>query len=200
MERVRQVLKWNQRSELVKTVFVLGLVVVGTLSGYGLFMLAMGTSSPLVVVTSGSMEPTLYRGDLLAIQHRNAEDINLLDVVVYLDTQSIWGSEGPIVHRVVQIEVVNGTYHFYTQGDNNAVMDPGDRTIDEIVGVVVGVVPWIGNISLFLRTTEGMILTAVIFVLILIVPEFVCTEEEEEATSGSDHDSQEQPRAPDPLS
>ncbi len=178
MEKVRQRLRWNERSEWAKTAFLLAVVVGGTLGGYGLFMVAMGTTSPLVVVTSESMETTLYRGDLLILQARAQEDIHLLDIVVYQDT--VWHTDGPIVHRVVEIQIVNGTYYYYTQGDNNAMRDPGERTYDEIVGVVIGKIPAVGNVSLFLRTPEGFAIVIILFIIILVVPEFVCGSDDEE--------------------
>ena len=184
METIRARLKWNERSEIAKTVFLLSIVVIGTLGGYGIFIMSMGTSSPLVVVTSESMEPTLYRGDLLILQAKAPEDIHLLDIVVYLD--DTWHTTGPIVHRVIEIQEVDGVYYYYTKGDNNAMQDPGERTYDEIVGVVVSTIPWLGNISLFLRTTVGFVTMIAIFFVILIVPEVACKKEEsEDVHSGS---------------
>ncbi len=180
MEKARNYLKWNQRSEIVKTVFLLTIVVLGTLGGYGIFMIAMGTTSPIVVVTSGSMEPTIYRGDLLIIQTRAAEDILLFDIVVYQDTT--YHTEGPIVHRVVEIEIINGTYYYTTKGDNNSIVDYGVRTHDEIVGVVVSQIPWLGNISLALRSEFGIVFIVLIFIAIIIVPELVCKDDKEEET------------------
>ncbi len=177
MESIQARLKWKQRSEMTKTAFLLAIVVIGTLGGYGIFMISMGTTSPLVVVTSESMEPNLYRGDLLILQAKAPEDIHLADIVVYQDTT--WHTDGPIVHRVVEIQEVDGVYYYYTKGDNNAMRDPGERTYDEIVGVVVGRIPWIGNISLFLRTTIGFVTMIIIFFVILIVPEYVCQEDKE---------------------
>ncbi|MBD3157999.1 MAG: signal peptidase I [Candidatus Lokiarchaeota archaeon] len=178
MEKVRTALKWDQRSELVKTLFLLAVVVIATFGGYGIFMLSMGTTSPLVVVTSESMEPALYPGDLLILQGRPAEDIAVGDIIVYEDD---WHGSAPIVHRVVSIEVENGNYYYFTQGDNNAIIDPGNRTYDEVVGVMILRIPAVGHLSLFLRTPLGIATTAVIFVLILVVPEFACHEEEETA-------------------
>lgn len=180
MEKARNYLKWNQRSEMAKTVFLLTIVVFGTLGGYGVFMIAMGTTSPIVVVTSGSMEPTIYRGDLLIIQARAAEDIHLFDIVVYQDTT--YHTDGPIVHRVIEIEIIDGEYYYTTKGDNNAVQDPGVRTHDEIVGVVVLTIPWLGNVSLALRSEFGMVFIVIIFIAIIIVPELVCKDDEEEET------------------
>ncbi|MGV9169669.1 MAG: signal peptidase I, partial [Promethearchaeia archaeon] len=95
MEKMQDALKWEQRSELVKTLFLLGIVALATFGGYGIFMFSMGTTTPLVVVTSESMEPALYPGDLLVLQGRPAEDIAVGDIIVYEDD---WYGDAPIVH------------------------------------------------------------------------------------------------------
>ena len=177
MERMRQRLKWDQRTELVKTVFLFAIVIGGTLAGYGVFMLGMGTTTPLVVVTSESMVPTLEVNDLLVLQGRAPEDIAVNDIVVF---HAGWYADAPIVHRVVSIEEVNGTFRYYTRGDNNPSLDFGYRTYEDIVGVLVWRIPQVGGISLFLRTWPGMIFMAAVFIAILIVPEFVCKDKEEE--------------------
>jgi signal peptidase len=172
MQRIRRALKWNQRSELLKTGILILVVVGATLGGYGFFMLAMGTTSPLVVVTSQSMLPTLHVGDLAVIQARAPDRIGLGDIVVYEDTTYMVGTA--IIHRVTNIQVVNGTYYYTTKGDNNTSADPGTRTYSEIVGVVVLVIPELGNVSLFLRTPEGLLLIVAVFLAILLVPEAAC--------------------------
>ncbi|MCK5239991.1 MAG: signal peptidase I, partial [Candidatus Thorarchaeota archaeon] len=134
-----------------------------------------------------SMEPTLYRGDLLILQAKAPEDIHLLDIVVYLD--DTWHTTGPIVHRVIEIQEVDGVYYYYTKGDNNAMQDPGERTYDEIVGVVVSTIPWLGNISLFLRTTVGFVTMIAIFFVILVVPEVACKKDEESEVVQPDNPS-----------
>ena len=174
---MRQRLKWDQRTELVKTVFLFAIVIGGTLAGYGVFMLGMGTTTPLVVVTSESMVPTLEVNDLLVLQGRAPEDIAVNDIVVF---HAGWYADAPIVHRVVSIEEVNGTFRYYTRGDNNPSLDFGYRTYEDIVGVLVWRIPQVGGISLFLRTWPGMIFMAAVFIAILIVPEFVCKDKEEE--------------------
>ncbi len=77
-------------------------------------------------------------------------------------------------------QIVNGTYYYYTKGDNNPARDYMERTYDEIIGVVVGKVPAVGHVSLFLRTTEGFSVIFILFIVILVVPEFVCKDDEEE--------------------
>jgi signal peptidase len=186
VQRIKQTLKWDERPELVKTIFLLLIVVVATLGGYGLFMLAMGTTSPLVVVTSGSMRPTLYEGDLLVLQGRPIDQIQVGDIIVFVDDQF---GDGAVVHRVVQIEVIANVTHLTTRGDNNIGDDPGTRVEDELVGVMVLRIPALGNVSLFLQTDVGRVLVIAIFIAIIVVPEVICNEEEEseEHTGPSDN-------------
>ncbi|MEM2143361.1 MAG: signal peptidase I [Candidatus Thorarchaeota archaeon] len=187
MQRLKVALKWEERSDLIKMLVLLAVVVLVTLGGLRLFAIAMGTSSPLVVVTSGSMEPTLYRGDLLILQGRTAEQISVGDIVVYT---ADWHPTAPIVHRVVEIEIVDGSYYFYTKGDANPTRDSGYRTIEDIVGVVVLVIPQLGQVSLFVQTLEGKIVVVSIMLILIIVPEFVCREQDsDDRSNGRDRPS-----------
>ncbi len=184
MERARQTLKWNQRSELTKTLFVIGIVVVMTLGGYGLFTVSMGTSNPLVVVESESMLPTLEVGHLLVLQARAPEQIQVGDIIVF---NAVYHSK-PIVHRIVEIEnvtieienVTTSELHYYTKGDNNALSDPGYRVHEDIIGVVVLAVPYVGHVTLFLHEPYGFAIVVVLFLALLILPEFFMKDEEED--------------------
>lgn len=55
------------------------------------------SSSPIVVVLSGSMEPAFQRGDLLFLWNRGQET-QVGEVVVY----NVRGKDIPIVHRVIR--------------------------------------------------------------------------------------------------
>jgi signal peptidase len=58
---------------------------------------ASASSSPIVVVLSGSMEPAFQRGDLLFLWNRSPR-AEIGEVVVY----NVRGKDIPIVHRVVR--------------------------------------------------------------------------------------------------
>ena len=60
-------------------------------------MLVCGNESPMVVVLSGSMEPSMYRGDILVLVKR--PDFEIGDVIVY----QIENEKIPIVHRISSI-------------------------------------------------------------------------------------------------
>ncbi len=191
MERTRQTLKWNQRSELTKTLFVIGIIVVMTLGGYGLFTVSMGTSNPLVVVESDSMIPTFYRGHLLILQARAPEQIRVGNIIVF---DAIYHDK-PIVHRIVEIQNVTGELHYYTKGDNNDLRDPGYRVHENIIGVVVLAVPYIGHVTLFLHEPYGFAIVIVLFLALLILPEFFMKDEEDEESEPEIQEEQESANA-----
>ena len=191
MEKARQTLQWDQRSELTKTIFVIAIIVGVTLGGYGIFTVAMGTSNPLVVVESESMLPTLEVGHLLVLQARAPESIQVGDIIVFNAAYH----DKPIVHRIVQIEnvtiqpenVTAGTpeiteLRYYTKGDNNALRDPMFREYEDIIGVVVAAIPYVGHVTLFLHQPYGFAIVLVLFLALLILPEFFMKDEDEEST------------------
>ncbi|MDF1540057.1 MAG: signal peptidase I [Candidatus Thorarchaeota archaeon] len=167
--RFKEILRWNERSEPWRLAVSLAIVLFVTLSGYTIFALAMGSSTPLVVVTSGSMEQTLYRGDLLAIQKRSEDQIAIDDIIVF---RADWHPGTPIVHRAVAIyEDENGGRLFETKGDNNYAEDKGNRTIDDILGVVIFTILLVGHLSLFLQTDTSKIIAFAFLALLLTIPE-----------------------------
>ncbi len=174
MERIRRTLRWSQWPEIGKTGFFVVLIIVGTLGAFGLFTIGMGTSTPLVVVTSGSMSPTLERGHLLVLQRQAPEDVEVDDIIVF---NAIWHTEAPVVHRVIERVYVNGEYQYTTQGDNNPNPDHPWTLYDDIVGVVVFAIPYLGNITLVLQEPGVLPLVIVALIVIIILPEFLPKKE-----------------------
>ena len=113
------------------------------------------------VVVSGSMEPAFYRGDIvvvekagfLGINEFNPEDVQVGDVVVY---DAKWFDQ-PVIHRIIDIEDINGTTMYKIKGDNNNAPDPYYVTSSQIKEKVVTlgdnlvVIPKVGYLSLWLR-------------------------------------------------
>ena len=108
-------------------------ILVAVLVYYGLSFV-LGTSMPIVSVVSGSMEPVLYRGDLIILVAPN--DLKVKDVVIYQRPDI---SE-TIIHRI--IEERDGGY--IIKGDNNQVADPGIVRKNQILGKVIYAVPLLG--------------------------------------------------------
>ena len=94
----------------------LGLVVTSALMIWKGLVLLTRSSTPVVVVLSGSMEPAFQRGDILFLLHEKYP-VNLGDVVVF----SVEGRDIPIVHRVIKTHAPNkkNEQEILTKGDNN---------------------------------------------------------------------------------
>src|SRR3989344_5080238 len=108
-------------------------ILVAVLVYYGLSFV-LGTSMPIVSVVSGSMEPVLYRGDLIILVAPN--DLKVKDVVIYQRPDI---SE-TIIHRIIE-ERDEG---YIIKGDNNAIPDPGIVRKNQILGKVIYAVPLLG--------------------------------------------------------
>ncbi|EFX02252.1 signal peptidase 1 [Grosmannia clavigera kw1407] len=112
------------------------------------------SSSPIVVVLSGSMEPAFQRGDLLFLWNRNLlQETDVGEIVVY----NVRGKDIPIVHRIVRKFGTGPHAKLLTKGDNNAGDDTdlyaqGQDYLErkDIVGSVVGYVPFVGYVTILL--------------------------------------------------
>lgn len=140
------------------------LVLIGLLLGINIYILnartITGNQLPmpfglgLASVQSGSMEPVLYKGDLLLVKER--QDYAEGDIVVYQ-------SEGLlVVHRIIDIDGRAVT----TQGDANNIPDES-FDIDCIKGEVVLRMPAAGYVIDFLKTPVGVIVLILLAALFL---------------------------------
>lgn len=127
-----------------------------------ILILALILSAHLSVVVSGSMEPSFYRGDIVATENVNTygiqefdpyTDVKVGDVVVY---DATWYSE-PVIHRVIDIQQINGSSYYIIKGDNNNVQDPYPVSPSQIrskvlkLGDSLIIIPKLGYITLLFR-------------------------------------------------
>ncbi len=131
------------------------LVILGLVLGVNLYLAnargVVGNQMPMpfgtgaAVVMSGSMEPTLSKGDLIFV--RKAETFHTGDIVVYQSDSLL------VVHRIVSL--YGSTV--VTQGDaNNAADEPID--LSQVKGVVRFHIPFVGTILELVKTPAGTLL------------------------------------------
>lgn len=92
----------------------------------------------MMAIATGSMEPVYFRGDAVIFEKIKANQIKKNDILVFKT------SSGIITHRVMEIKTTNGEYSFKTKGDNNDNYDNLKITDKEVIGVVRGIVKYIG--------------------------------------------------------
>jgi signal peptidase len=157
------------KKKIALSIFLIAFAFLGSYLIYFILQIALNTSTPMVVVVSGSMEPNINKGDLLFIQGVDPEDIEIGDVIVY-DAYGLWwgAPEDPIVHRVVDIEEDDGKLYFITKGDANELKDKEPVPENRVLGKVVGRIPYVGWVKIIL-TDYGLLFPVIIILSVPLV-------------------------------
>lgn len=69
-----------KNNEVIAWVIYLVSAFVFAFAIYTILGLLLGTNSPMVIVVSGSMEPTMYRGDVVVLHGVNPADIKAPEI------------------------------------------------------------------------------------------------------------------------
>ncbi len=162
-----KILKW------IKYVGIgLFILVISILFFIGISALITGTEPEIlgrriIIVTSGSMEPTFYTGSIIIVDTREGQAHETGDVITF------WTAEEPnlnITHRIIHMEQQDGEWVYQTKGDNNNAPDLIQIKDENIVGKYIGfTVPLMGYFFSFIKSRNGIILFAFLFGLYLII-------------------------------
>ena len=98
-----------------------------------------------LVIATDSMTGEINRGDVAIFERYEDQLLIEGQVIVFEHNDTM------TVHRIADIQIINGIARYYTKGDANEDLDVGYRTEDEIVGLVNYKVPFIGFPTLWLR-------------------------------------------------
>lgn len=99
----------------------------------------------LLVIGTGSMSGAIDIGDAVIYERCDNQSIKEQQIIIF-ERDNI-----RIVHRVVDIKIVNGVKRYYTKGDANKQNDSGYVTQDDILGLVKFKIKYIGYPTLMLR-------------------------------------------------
>lgn len=123
-----------------------------------------------LAVLTGSMEPAYPVGSLVYIEKTDPTGIREGDVITFRMTDSMI-----VTHRVVAVE--DG--FFLTKGDANAQPDGVPVAFDSVMGRAVRAIPYLGFISIYIRTPVGIgviCLILIVIVLLTFLPEIFSDE------------------------
>lgn len=98
-----------------------------------------------LVIATDSMTGELNKGDIVFFERYEEQPIVEGQVIVFEKSNSM------IVHRVIDIEIINGVTRYYTKGDANEDRDAGFITDADIVGVTDLKLPYFGYPTLWMR-------------------------------------------------
>ena len=128
-----------------------------------------------LAVLTGSMQPTIPVGSLIYVKEVEPSTLQVGDVITYqLEGDTM------VTHRVVEVNPDEG--YLVTQGDANQDPD-GQITFARIVGKMDFHLPYLGYISMNIRTKTGIFAicgTLIAIILLTFIPEIFSNDEEEE--------------------
>ena len=151
------------------------LIVIVIVAGAQLLVGSAQGASPVYVVVSKSMVPTLQIGDLVITEKVAFSSIHVGQVIVYQQPTRSGTCPNPegltIVHRVVNVTSLG----LYTQGDNRITNPNPDEPFEWpplppqcVKGVVVLAVPYLGLISMLVPYPWNYALVGLILVFVFV--------------------------------
>ncbi len=135
--------KNKKKSNPIFNIAIITLVAFTLLFSLGIFPI-----NPISIAT-GSMEPVLNIGDMALVNTYDKYEIEIGDIIKF-NKNGIH-----IIHRVDDIQELNGECVYITKGDANNSQDAGYVTQDNIEGTVVGKIPKLGYFTLWLHSVES---------------------------------------------
>ena len=136
---------------------------------------------PLAVL-SGSMEPDYHVGSVIYVKEASPEDLKIGDAITFRLSDNTYAT-----HYLISIDMEKR--EFVTQGKANA-NDDGARSFDTLVGRASKFsIPYLGYISLNMRTPLGILSAVGVIVVILLlnfIPDLFTKDEEEVVPQGPD--------------
>lgn len=98
------------------------------------------------VIASNSMYPEMSRGDMVVLFKEDYNDLEINDIIEY-QLEHI-----RVVHRIIDIEYIEGEFYLITQGDANQIQDASMVSRQQYLGSVKTVIPFIGYPTLLFNS------------------------------------------------
>lgn len=169
--RKRSTLK--QVLKVLVNIFFIGVLVSVAVIMFFTFQSKMtsGKSSiagyKIFVVLSGSMEPTLHTGSVVAVKPIDITKLSVKDIITFKGFEN---SNVLLTHRIVAINQ-GKQLTFVTRGDANDANDPALVPAEDVIGKVSISIPYAGYLMEFARSKEGFLVLVIIPGALIIILE-----------------------------
>lgn len=126
----------------------------------------VGGLFPMIILTD-SMEPVFSSGDLIICHTMDAEAVKEGDIICFYDPAG--NGTTTVTHRVTEVTTdENGTLAWKTKGDANNAEDDALVPSEKLAGVYKTHIAGLGNIAMFMQTTQGLILCVICPIVLLV--------------------------------
>jgi len=179
---------------IVTTTVVVIMVLLATLLA-GARLLGM----QVYTVITGSMEPNYPVGSIIYVKEVDPTTLKEKDVITFMLSENTIAT-----HRIVEVipDEKNPEYvRFRTKGDNNDIVDTSLVHSKNVLGKVVGMIPYLGYVSDFVQHPPGSYITmavAAVMIVAVFLPDLIKSAKsdgEEEPSVGETSDENEKLKA-----
>ena len=153
-----------RKNSTARVILLIIILFAATYGSVEVLRVVLNTESPLMVVSSGSMIPKLNIGDIIIVRGVDPRTITVGTIIIFHSPNEY---DMPIVHRVIAIDNQGNSIFFETKGDNNSGPDGWRVPAQNLMGVYVTRIPYVGLLSLELRGPLGI--TVIILLVALII-------------------------------
>lgn len=127
---------------------------------------SVGGMFPMIILTD-SMDPVFSSGDLIVCQTIAAEDVKEGDIICFYDPAG--NGTTTVTHRVTKVTTdENGALAWETKGDANNTEDSMLVPEKNLVGIYQRHFAGVGNVAMFIQTTQGLILCVICPIILLV--------------------------------
>lgn len=142
--------------------------------------MTVGADHSFVVLTA-SMTPAIAPGDVVIVADRDPATIAEGDVITFTRP----GNDVPVTHRVTTVAESGGGLAFETKGDANSDPDASLVPAENVVGLVILTIPYIGYVIQFTNTPYGFVALVVGPIGLFIASELWTLYRQQSATASS---------------
>lgn len=126
----------------------------------------IGGMVPMIILTD-SMQPEFSSGDLIVCHTEDPENVQTGDIICFFDPAG--NGSTTVTHRVTAVTTdENGNPQWTTKGDANNTEDSVIVPAENLVGVYQFHLSGIGNVAMFMQTTQGLIICVICPIILLI--------------------------------
>ncbi len=156
----------KRRKPLWKTLTLIGISLCAILVA----ILVLAGMLQVLVVLSGSMQPTFAAGDVILTVDTPVRSLQVNDIITYWSPDNM---KSLVTHRIVNISEDGQGLSFQTKGDANEGVDQYVVPAELVVGRMALTIPYVGHVAQVSHSFLGFLLLVLAPGIVVIGAEVV---------------------------
>ena len=125
-----------------------------------------------MIILTDSMKPVFEAGDLIICHTAEPEEVEKGDIICFYDPAG--NGTSTVTHRVEEVTTdTDGKIAWVTKGDANNIEDMQPVPAENLVGIYRSRIPGLGNVAMFMQTTQGLILCVICPIILLVAYDMI---------------------------